>query len=612
MKHSLSWSITLAVLSLSLFSCERTEMAVSDELTSDGDVFYAKIEQPQGAETKAYVDENYKVLWHADDHISIFNYNTFNREYRFLGQTGVNYGRFEMVPDDSFVTGNELEHIYAIYPFKESNYVTNDEVMQVELPAIQPYAENSFAQGINTMVSVVDSKELIFKNACGYLGVKLYGENIGVYSIALQGNDGELISGQAEIRMEVGGVPELAMVDQDTDFQKQVSLTCDQDVILGATEEVYTEFWFVLPPMTFEHGLTVTVYGNKGIAYVKSTDASITIERSKIVHLAPVCVTDLPQTVYYSGPVSGESDWSLIGTLSRVPDNNPWESDWPAVQDGDIHVIRNVWLTAADEFKIRKYGDWGVNRGGEFVELGKSFKCLQHGPNVAVGADGIFDIYYNAALEQMAVCLPGEMPQWQVGTVGLAVDLGLSVKWASWNVGASAPEQYGEYYAWGETTDKIGVDYYRFGWYSYKWCQGSYDTLTKYNTLIMYGTTDAKTQLDLEDDAACVFWGAPWRMPTDDEWTELRESCTWNWTTQNGVAGYRVTSNINFESIFLPAAGCLHETSLTEAGSTGYYWSSTLSTDKTYQARSVCFRSDLYARFYGNRFNGFSVRPVRE
>ncbi len=131
------------------------------------------------------------------------------------------------------------------------------------------------------------------------------------------------------------------------------------------------------------------------------------------------------------------------------------------------------------------------------------------------------------------------------------VDLGLpsGLKWATCNVGATAPEAYGDYYAWGETAPKT-----IYNWSTYKWCNGSYDTQTKYCTSSSYGTVDNKTVLDLADDAARANWGGAWRMPTDEEWTELRENCTWTWTNLNGKNGYEV-KGANGNSIFLPAAG---------------------------------------------------------
>ena len=185
------------------------------------------------------------------------------------------------------------------------------------------------------------------------------------------------------------------------------------------------------------------------------------------------------------------------------------------------------------------------------------------------------------------------------------VDLGLSVKWATCNVGATKPEEYGDYFAWGETQPKRNYD-----WSTYKWCNGSYDTQTKYNTNSSYGTVDNKTTLDLGDDAARANWGGSWRMPTDAEWTELREQCTWTWTTQNGVYGRKVTSKTNGNSIFLPAAGYRHDSSLDDAGSYGGYWSSSLYTDNPNYARSVWFGSGNVNRISSSRSIGRSVRPV--
>ena len=193
--------------------------------------------------------------------------------------------------------------------------------------------------------------------------------------------------------------------------------------------------------------------------------------------------------------------------------------------------------------------------------------------------------------------------------VGEPVDLGLSVKWATMNVGASSPEDYGDYFAWGETTPKN--TYY---WSTYKYCNGSSSTLTKYCNESSYGNngfTDNKTQLELSDDAAHANWGGAWRMPTDAEWTELREQCTWTWTTQKGVNGYRVTSKTNGNSIFLPVAGYRSGSSFKDrAGSTGYYWSSSLSTDYPNYAWYEHFYSGSVFRDYFTRYYGLSVRPV--
>ena len=193
------------------------------------------------------------------------------------------------------------------------------------------------------------------------------------------------------------------------------------------------------------------------------------------------------------------------------------------------------------------------------------------------------------------------------------VDLGLpsGTLWATCNVGATTPEGYGDYFAWGETTPKD-----TYNWSTYQYCNGSYNTLTKYCTDSGYGYngfTDNLTTLLPEDDAATANWGSGWRMPTQEEWQELLDNTTDTWTKQNGVNGRLFTAS-NGNSLFLPAAGNRWDDELYNAGSYGFYWSSSLNTDYPYDAWGLDFNSG-YAHVdgdYDGRSNGFSVRPVRE
>lgn len=188
-----------------------------------------------------------------------------------------------------------------------------------------------------------------------------------------------------------------------------------------------------------------------------------------------------------------------------------------------------------------------------------------------------------------------------------AVDLGLSVKWATCNVGASSPEEYGDYYAWGETDEKGYYD-----WNTYKYCGGTGRTLTKYCTDVTYGTIDNNIVLEFDDDVAQVKWGDGWRMPTSREVNELMTNCTWTWTALNGVSGYAVTSKVNGNSIFLPAVGYRWLEVVDSSGSNGRYWSTSLHEDGSSNACYLYFDSgDRYmSDFYRNC--GFSVRPVTE
>lgn len=184
------------------------------------------------------------------------------------------------------------------------------------------------------------------------------------------------------------------------------------------------------------------------------------------------------------------------------------------------------------------------------------------------------------------------------------VDLGLpsGLLWATCNVGANSPEDYGDYFAWGETEPKSN---YNWNWSTY------FDTNNGGSTFQKYNNNGGKKVLESSDDAAHVNWGGSWRMPTREEQIELLNECTWEWTTQNGVNGRKVTGP-NGNSIFLPAAGGYCNSSLFDAGSEGNYWSSSLKAGDSSIAYSLYFNShrpdwsNLIYRYYG-----LSVRPVR-
>ena len=188
------------------------------------------------------------------------------------------------------------------------------------------------------------------------------------------------------------------------------------------------------------------------------------------------------------------------------------------------------------------------------------------------------------------------------------VDLGLSVRWATCNVGATKPEEYGDYFSWGETEPKEV-----YGWATYKWCDGADTLLTKYCYDVKYGAEgfiDNKRILDQEDDAAHVNWGGDWRMPTKVEVDELISNCTWEVTTRNGVSGYLVTSNksgYTDQSIFFPFAGFYNNDTqgngITGKGSVFRVWTSS--------GVNTSASNLVNGRIEGNtRRCGFSIRPI--
>ena len=270
---------------VALVACQNKEEDVVEStcVPEDDVVFYAEMEHEQ--DTKVFADANLKVLWDADDLITIFNKYTYNRQYRFQGETGDNAGVFKPEPNEEMVTGNEISTIYAVYPYQPSTTISNASVISYVLPENQEYARNSFGKGANLMVSSTEDNFLLFRNVGGYLGIKLYGEGVSISQVSIQGNNGEILSGKASITAPINGIPEISMA---ADADPLVSVVSATPVALGSSAEDYTEFWFVLPPVTFEEGLTVTVTDAMGRTFQQSTTNTITIERSRITRLAPV------------------------------------------------------------------------------------------------------------------------------------------------------------------------------------------------------------------------------------------------------------------------------------------------------------------------------------
>ena len=224
-------------------------------------------------------------------------------------------------------------------------------------------------------------------------------------------------------------------------------------------------------------------------------------------------------------------------------------------------------------------------------------------PNPDVNNDGDVDIADVVALIDIILGIyvepvPGH--EW--------VDLGLpsGTLWATMNIGANRPEEYGDYFAWGETEPKQ-----TYNWATYKWCDGTADTFTKYCDNGYYGTVDNKMELDTEDDAAYMNWGPEWRMPTLDKIGELCDNCSIQSTTRNGVNGWLFTGS-NGNTLFLPATGYRWDSSLITEGSRGYFWSISLLSAIPDNAIAIGIFSDGVDMYSSNyRSVGMTVRAVR-
>ena len=279
MKRSFVFAIMVAFFA----ACSTKEIDILTPSNEDV-MFYATFEQPAEDGTRVYANEDLLLRWTADDMVSIFNKNTYNQQYKFTGETGDNAGGFDKVAGSEFTTGNAISHIVSVYPYQESTKISKSETITITLPAEQHYAENSFGLGANTMVSVTSNSFLQYKNVCGYLVVKLYGDGVSVSSIALRGNNGEKLAGKATVTMPLEGVPTTTMANDAT---SEITLTCATPVQLGATAEESTQFWFVVPPVTFSKGFTITVSGNGGV-FEKTTGKTVTIKRNNLSRMSPI------------------------------------------------------------------------------------------------------------------------------------------------------------------------------------------------------------------------------------------------------------------------------------------------------------------------------------
>ncbi len=270
-------NLMLATLFTLLVSgCTQDELVKSE--SSNGRQFVASFEQN---ESRTYVEDGNLLRWTAEDQISLFEGNALNQQYQFAGKTGANGGYFNKV-NNTFGTGNDLGCHYAVYPYASDIEITESGLITATLPAEQSYAENSFGLGDNTMVAVtqdIDDTFLKFKNVGGYLKLQLYGDDVTIKTITLQGNANEKIAGTATITATYGGNPIVSMADDATET---ITLDCGEGVKIGTTAETATAFWIVVPPTTFESGFTITLTDIDEKELTQSTSNEISVERNVI------------------------------------------------------------------------------------------------------------------------------------------------------------------------------------------------------------------------------------------------------------------------------------------------------------------------------------------
>ena len=303
----------LTLLALVLCSCAETFVGEEIARPNNENLPDLTAAFAEAGDTRTYIEDGKYLRWHEDDRLTAFYGNTLNRQYKFNGATGDNSGTFSLVPDGMLGTGNAFDRIYALYPYNADARITDEGVISLALPAVQNYAENSFGRGANTMLAVTENLEdtfLAFKNACGYLKLKLYNaKGASIKSIEVKGNNGEKLAGAATATIAFGEAPVLAMADDAT---TSVTLDCGEGVALGTTAETATEFWFVLPATTFAEGLTITATDTEGKVFKKSTTKEVVIERNAIQPMAVLEAECTPP-----GPADNEI-WYTNGSTTEA------------------------------------------------------------------------------------------------------------------------------------------------------------------------------------------------------------------------------------------------------------------------------------------------------
>ena len=271
-------------------------------------------------------------------------------------------------------------------------------------------------------------------------------------------------------------------------------------------------------------------------------------------------------------------------------------------------MLLMAWLLPMDAMAANTSGDVNGDHEVSIADVSAliDFILSGNGYNAAADVNGDNAVNIADVTTLIDMILGGGVPSQNHEYVDLGLPSG--TLWATCNVGATNPEEYGDYFAWGETEPKEV-----YSWSNYKWCNGTPQSLTKYCTSSSLGTVDDKTELDPEDDAATVNWGEQWNIPSREQQSELVNQCIWTWTTHNGVNGQLVTGP-NGNTIFLPAAGAHRSDSISSVGLWGYYWSREIFSGGDYHTYGLRFNEDgghagLNPIF--QRARGLSVRAVR-
>ena len=374
-----------SLMCLLAVSCSVHEIDINDPVLAEDDVFYASLEPDSKPDTRVHVDENVKTLWDETDQISIFNKNTVNQQYEFMGETGDNAGYFRRVSEEAVASGSG-SYVCAVYPFSQATRL-DEGVLMLTLPKEQTYREGSYGLEANTMVSTTDGENnlLRFKNVCGYLVLKFYGSGVTLKSIKLEGRNGEPLSGEATMTPVIN---ELPVIEMAATAGKSITLDANK-VKLGKKESDALEFWMVVPPTVFSEGILLTLTDKDGKIFTKETDLELTIERNKVlrikaIEVKPADPLDPDKVIYYT-----TSDKSIVEPAdgadfgANIESNNYVDLKGIMTFDGDVTQIGDGAFEGCETLT-------GITIPSTVTSIGNSAfaRCTSLGaPNTPSGSD---------------------------------------------------------------------------------------------------------------------------------------------------------------------------------------------------------------------------------
>lgn len=495
----------LLQIALCLVACQEDELLPTCH--QDASALYASMESIDA--TRTSMDEYNNVLWSEGDQLIAFMKTTLGIKYQIKEQyVGTTTGGFSKVQEsdngDDLESGQEIDHNVVIYPHSDQVWCmkydnsnpTKAYKLNVVLPETQTYAEKSFGNGTFPMVAVSSTNQLTFKNICG--GLKLQFKGIDkIKSIKLEGIGGEKISGKSSVVAYTDGTaPTITMASTAS---ASVTLDCGEGVQLN--ESTPTTFIIAVPPVNFASGMKITVTDTDGMSKTLTNTSANTIKRSSLLNFPVITykqegILEFPEGAVTSYEVAAEGGSIEIALIT----NQEYEVIIPEESD--------EWISLAETKALRK----------EILTL----SVAENTSSKVRSAEILITSSTSATLQAITICqeageklIPTNPDEFAL------IDLGLSVKWANYNMGATTVYELGTSTDWGRE-------------------QGS----------------DVSTPTDMnisgsDDDLIKSELGGDWRLPTAFDFIELEQKCLWEPTIINGVSGNLVTGP-NGNSIFLP------------------------------------------------------------